>query len=640
VHWATDRPSSTTREDMRRALLIDTLGASAECSRTLAHLWPLLQRLGFEHLEQCVGSVATRQGVLDAVGSWVDRAEAGDSCLFYYFGHGKRVRFMDGTEPATDEDLIGLEVAKGAGVGTVLNVELSRELARLERRCGDEGSVVAIIDCCHASGAVRDGRAAAAITTRPGYDVLHPQLEDWSRALLAELGAPRHEPLAVDGHPGIVQLAATSAWRSAFQTAPESHLGLMTAVLVETLVEALARGVRVDEQLCWGMLVHRIRERVVQAKHLEEQWVTVSGPQDRALFVPRRVEMPRAVGFVSIDAGHGYLRAGSLGGVRVGDRWAVVEPWLGQDGAVELLARGMVVAVEVNRAELRLDTPLDLATGQVQACAVMTRAACPMVVCFGTPRGGTSTSGAESLAAGSEWLRPAIASVMDAGGRVQVLDDAGRSLLDVASGEQARVRQRLEDLARRQYLLDLLDQSLLHRGGEVDWRVWHHPHEDAEPRTLAPGTELRVGDGVSFELINRPDRRSRHWFLAIVHIDVGGRLTLMHMRQPEGVELGSRATELVGQRFGGGRRGIRLTWPNGTPEHTPLPASFVMLAARRPLNLANLVRWQVHDLDEAFEIQRVLRVRDPQGPRSGSTTHPPQLADDWAWRTLGFMLVP
>jgi uncharacterized caspase-like protein len=114
----------------------------------------LLQRkYDFTVIKTLEDQKATRAGILDAIrNDLIDDAAPGDVCLFYYAGHGSRVRNSKGGEPdGYDESLVPADSNQGA-----LDIR-DKELARLFLEALKKGvTLTAIFDSCH-SGSIGRG---------------------------------------------------------------------------------------------------------------------------------------------------------------------------------------------------------------------------------------------------------------------------------------------------------------------------------------------------------------------------------------------------------------------------------------------------------------------------------------------------
>jgi metacaspase-1 len=120
--------------------------------------------LGFKpgQIKIVMGADATKAGIVNAIEEWLVKGVGPkDRALFYYSGHGTRIRDRDGDESdGMDEALVPADVAKGERGWE--NVLLDDEFGPLLRKIPAR-EVVAFIDACH-SGTLTRSLAADAIS--------------------------------------------------------------------------------------------------------------------------------------------------------------------------------------------------------------------------------------------------------------------------------------------------------------------------------------------------------------------------------------------------------------------------------------------------------------------------------------------
>lgn len=546
----------------------------------------MLTKLGFGRVERCVGDRATRSRILGRLDALVSAAAPDDDCLVYYFGHGGRVRFPE-LPPPLDTHTFGYvtvhRAVRGGPFEAVLDRELSTRLTALDARCGN---VTAILDCCFSGELVRDGEP------HPSDERREP-VHDW----VAEATATRDDALAVDSHPRIVRITGASPKREAYATERSGrHIGRLTEGLLAVLEDA---GDRWNE-LTWGTLGHRVREHVIGALQMEGQWINVAGPRTRRVFGRESAALPGTVPFVpGEEAGRGWLRAGWHQGVSVGDRWAILDARIGDEGP-RVLATAHVDAVERNRAAVVVEGETELAPGS-PAHPTAVHSPLPVAVDDETLRDAVEASA---------WLTTSPEGAVrvtrdEAGLRI---DDEGRPPVVVPDAAQAIAV--LEDRARLATLLATLGEHPRSRT-PVQWS-WRRIGE-TEPRP-ASGSELTAGDRIRIDL-RFESRAPLHWFVSVLYADPAGRLHLLNARMPEGIELGPGSRDSIGVRLDRDSQGLPLPWPRGV-QADAAPASLIVLASRRPMPLEHLATARPADDDEAFALQgmraETLRSRAPE----------------------------
>lgn len=528
-----------------RALLVVLPDPELAGEEALARVAAALSEFGFEDLATLPeGPTLTPKAVHAAIDALIDRVGPDDPCVFYYFGHGGRVRFEGLPGPAEDRAYAFLRCGEQReGFDGLLDVALSHRLARLARACGN---LTVILDACHSATIVR-----SSARRRPA--------PAWVCDELAALAGD--DELAGASQSATVRIAGATPWsRAQTQSGARGLLGRLTVHLCEELHAIASRAASVS----WDALAHRLRGRIIATARSEHQWLVVAGPRERGLFSSRPTSDARSVGFVATSPASGWIWAGALQGVELGDAWLVANL---EDQAV---ARGVVVEVGLNRARLELDRELEsLAHGHAR----LVRAQRPSRVELDARLRGTF---AERLAR-SAWLREAIPELDDPSARLEldgdallVTDLAGRwPSLRFARDEHEAAFELLDDRARSGRLLGITS-------GAPSLRV------EGLPNTL------RAGDPLVLRLECDPSEPDC-WFVQLVLVDGLGRAWLLAPSQPEGIELCRGELE---------SHALRVSWP-AQASGDALPCSVVVLACGRPLQLGHLARPHPDD-HEAF----------------------------------------
>ena len=580
-------PSTMTR----RALLIGVPGGGINVGLAAERLTPVLTTLGFT-IERRTDNRATRAGILAGLDRLIELSEPGDAVFIHYFGHGGRVQFTDVDTDQVFGYVTCTKSLRGA-FEAVLDVELSARLSELDARCGN---VTIMLDCCFSAELVRSGE--------PDVPLASHRLEPapaWAAELSMLSMAPKVD-LALDSHPRIVRLCAASPKREGFAAVRGGrHIGRLTEAFLAALEEVGEDWTK----LCWDTFSHRLREHVVEALAMEGQWVALAGPRSRRLFSTQTVELPGSVGFVPSDEpGVGWLRAGWQQGVGVGDRWAILDPRV--DEAPRILVEATVSAVERNRATL-----------QLAATSEPLRAGMPAIV-LGLHEPLAVEVEDPAWIASSAWVRAAdsASARVRREGEALIVEDLAGTRPPLRVLDSARALALLEERAR----VEALDRSLAGQDQSECPLVWSWSLIDAPGRALPDsGATLHAGDRIRVDLRLPADAPPFNWFVSLVLVDVAGQLRLLSTRMPEGIELAPGDAEVVGVRLGRrGAQGIELRWA-AEVEADEGPASLRILASRRPIELAHIVRPQALDDDDALALQgltgETMRDRKPEHTR-------------------------
>lgn len=598
----------------------------------------LLDDLGGWSITVCTGAEATRPRVLQALEAMVSACEPDDACLFYFFGHGGVVRFSELHGELGRRAVFYLATLRPVGsrerVG-VLDIEISDALARLDVVCGN---VTAIIDCCHAAGIVRDG---------PIPTVAAPA---WVRPLDEDEGRPWL--LAAEGHPRVLRLLGSSAQRSAYAAKHTGGLyGLLTKSFVALVREA---GLRCD-RLTWDVVVHRLREWVSQQRGTEEQRLVLAGPRHRLLFSRHTAPQLHSAAFIpGRTAGRGWLRAGVVQGVRVGDRWGIADLLLDDELQPRLLAEAEVRAVDLDCAEVvlsgsavqpplgaaafvqRLEQRLPVALEGLPALADALQGSGLV-----RPVAGGTTGVVARACRASSWAQ--------ANEVIDVRDDRGLPIWLGISADTEGLRgvvELLEDRARAHRLEDSLATASPSASHDIDL-VWHWGiiGPEQEPRALpivassstSPLPRIHAADTVWVELSHR-GLTPRQWFASVLEINLEGRPRLLNTHQPDGIEVVPGVTCHVGLRGHRHRQGLTYQWSARVPADGPRPARLLVLASHRPFSLGHLARHAEPDDAAAFAAQGL--SLEAAGATRGDAPRPFVTTTQWTWGQICFEVDP
>jgi hypothetical protein len=540
----------------------------------------LLEQLGGWSMDVIEGHAATRAGILDGLGRLASSVEPEDDVLFYFFGHGGAVRFTDAPAQLGDRPVFYLSASRrhaSEEMTGVLDMEMSTILADIDEVCGN---VSVILDCCHSAQIVR-GR------------VREEAAPSWLRD--AEL---EHTPRP--GH-RIVRLTASSSLNYAFARRLENgSLGLLTEGFVNLVREADGA----IDRLCWDTVAHRVREYALQARRNEEQWVTLAGPGHRLLFSREHVVLPRSVGFVADrdDAG-GWLRAGLLQGVELGDVWGIAGLTLDARHQPLIRTEVRVVDLDLNRARVEsLDGSAEVNCLPDGSSALLLRArerraivvdgpppmqhavADSALVCLANP-GGSSVWASLSWDVHTDRVDLRLRRT---DGSVELADsfsDPGTAII-WAIGV-------LEDWARGQIFLTALERCPVVASEQPVAITWRHREQGPDQSLPVDDgvVELQDSDQLSFGLHHR-GLTPETWYVSAVEIGIDGHATLVDPSEPDG-----RAVEPVEPQHGQSRSrracnfelGHSFVWPRGVARGQTRPVTLVFLMSLRPIELGHLV---------------------------------------------------
>lgn len=621
---------------MRRALLV---GVADEDPQQVLRPGPsldaiagLLRDLGGWTITRIEGQQADRATILRALENLAVAVEADDCVLLYWIGHGGVVHIHDLPPPLGGRSVFYLTSFRPGArrFEGVLDIELSLVLARVARICAN---VSVLIDSCYSARLIRG----------PAWDCR--ESPTWLRELATRLPDPSDcdALLHPSSHPNIVRLAGSSSLRMSYaDRQDDGHLGRLTSLFCELVREA---DLQID-RLTWDTLAHRVREQAIWRLGCEEQWVSLAGPRSRLLFSTREAPLARTVGFVPCESDEGgWIRAGALQGVRIGDEWTLIELTLDEHLHPRSRACLRVTAVDLNRALLE-PIVTDLGARSIAApgtSALLTAAAMRELVVVDGPAAlgeAVERSAWLSVADRSEDSFASIRWNADAVEVTPMRDGfAGARFAAEPHGLVSAI-ERVEDWARARRLLDIAGaRSSTEPSGPLTLLIARERGPDLHDERLAIDRchRLHVGDRV--RLTVRCGRTPDGWFVSPILIDVAGRPRLLEDAEPDGREIVAGDVVTLGDNPHRRQQGVELSWPSWPNwPNWPIdvvadrsrPLTIIVLASRRPIALGHLVARPSSGIPSDVPRRTRARVRGhlPQPrPRTG-----PELATDWtAW---------
>lgn len=576
----------------KRGLLIGSAtGGLSGVSHDIAAMARWLGSLGF--LLDCREGVdATREGVFEGLERLIRDAKAGDAVVIYYSGHGGHSQVCatqrmvgERIAPRAVQYLVPTDHDKHEAFRGIFRAELSLAMQRLAEKTSN---ITMMLDCCHSTDMVRHGD-----------DMLKGRVEPWGEGIEAHMAWLLEQGCDVERLPelrnsSVVLLSACEAARQAFEISRPSdgaRCGLFTDCLLGVVGELSTL-----DGVSWDALMGRVVRRVRRCRAYQRPQVT--GPSARALFSERR---QRAIGALSVflSSGRWCLEAGEAAGLKPGDRYQLVDPLAGDPRVV---AEAEVSEVAAGRAALTVE-PVQARTIESGMIALPRPGGPAHLRCRvdGTGPLADELRGRLPRLAGVEVVDektpgPLAFTADVTGDRVQIRGNDGARLRRPwrdepameSSSRRARLDELLADVRRLSRGIELVALARDLRERIVPRRLshaleWGVVDRDGRPRRLPlRGAELTVGDRIFLAIENMSP-----WAIHVSIFDVGvGRaVTLLNPNEPEGIDLGSGETEIIGAPEYRSLSGLELQWPQDTPRDGPREESLVIFVSRDPLPL-------------------------------------------------------
>ncbi len=610
---------------MQRALLIgsQTYGLLG-VHHDLDLMEGTLSRLGFSCT--CLTDAdATREGMLAGLRELIATTTSDDAALIYYSGHGglvtnpnHRAPTRDGSprnnaalEPRFYQYIVPTDHTRQSFRG-VLSAELAAILAELSAKTAN---VTSILDCCHSGSMLRGEYRPKALSDKPWLFKIDKHIQ-WLREQGYDLSA---RAAYVEGNPNAIRLTACMSSESAYEHTDGSGLsgGVMTKALVEVLREILDT----DGPLpTWDAIGSRVKG-LVKLK-FSAQNPSLAGPIGRRWLSTKSIQHTDIFTYLQTSGGEHRLKAGSLQGIRSGDRFLVMPLNAGRADRALALAEAVATVVSGHISHLRLSCLPGKTAPPSGARAFrheVERTRLPVRLLAEVPGFREAIAVSPRLMLAADNHAPTddlLASIVPSSvqNTVEIVDDQSRLVRLVPlpsqateaanSGDQGSapsiktIVATLDQLARVQELLGLRSgqkQAELPSPPEVQWGQV----VDGQTRSLPlSGALLSPRDTIYVRVTNK---RRTPLYITILGVGISRSIHVLTRSQPEGIELRPSehytlgADEPTGQVFG-----IPLVWPAELPPREAQPMALVIVASDMACDLRSLESdiVAVHDLLE------------------------------------------
>jgi len=194
----------------------------------------VLKTLRFD-VTQLLDRDATRQRVLDTLGTLVRSAQPGEMIVFQYSGHGTQAEDLNGDESDRyDEALVPIDYQSGA-------LLIDDDLADVYRQLPAGAVLTLFMDCCHSGTNSRFApidRTNARGSERRRFLPLTPELQEAHRQYRAREGSPA-PTTAEESLPGVIHFAACLDNQFAYESSGQGHF---TRIATADLTAAVTSG--------------------------------------------------------------------------------------------------------------------------------------------------------------------------------------------------------------------------------------------------------------------------------------------------------------------------------------------------------------------------------------------------------------
>lgn len=147
----------------------DTTWGKIHGDNDVHYVVQMLHQMGYTDIKTLKNEQATKQAMVDAFVSLVNRCQKGDVVYVHYSGHGQLMTDLDGDEALKwnnshaqwDEAWIPYDAYMAYGPNDrgekhFCDDEVARYLEKIRNKIGEQGEIVVVVDACHSGDATRD----------------------------------------------------------------------------------------------------------------------------------------------------------------------------------------------------------------------------------------------------------------------------------------------------------------------------------------------------------------------------------------------------------------------------------------------------------------------------------------------------
>lgn len=586
----------------KRALLIgsrtkDLEGQELQGTENDVQIMTLvLKKYGFEII-RCIGSNATRDGILSAWQAIIAATSADDAVVIYYSGHGSYVEFEpDEWEDHLKRDSIKYIVPTDIEQSTeddfrgILDIELSCILRDTTERTRN---VTLILDCCFSGHMIRGPSHGIRLVSKYRSTPEKYNIRKHAKGLRLDERLPGE--LLVERNQNAVRIAAAASTESAYEY--ENQQRQIVGILTDTLAEALEE--TFDRDISWRTTLLRVCE-IVRTRSSDPRYQRnlqhpqAEGPDTRILFSTK--ERVSRAHLIKKESKEVILQAGSVAGVRVGNVYVIMPcGFEGIDSARQIgkvrvtSMNGFTSKVEFIEPERSIISEVALAFLEI---AALYKQPALFPDDFEALRQRLEKSEFLRKHDADEECKP-IVSFETKGNKLRAHNNLGTLFFE----QQATSDISLENLVEAAVLgaenLALAQNILQCEGGNAGEALDHmigiefgfvSRGSQRKPVTQDGSAVIIEGQRVYLELWNGGDAT---FFVSVFDVNAAGDIALVSQSEPNGIELTPGKTHTLGTRYGR-LNGLKISWPKKVPKAVSIEETLIFVITSAGVDLRPL----------------------------------------------------
>lgn len=554
----------------------------------------VLKKYGFE-ISRCIGSNATRNGILAAWQAIISATSADDAVVIYYSGHGSCVEFEpDEWDDHHKRDSVKYIVPTDIEQSTeddfrgILDIELSYKLHDTTERTRN---VTLILDCCFSGHMVRGESHGIRLVSKCRSTTEKYNIRRHAKGL--RLDEMHRGELLVEGNPNAVRIAAAASTELAYEY--ENQQSQTVGILTDTLAEALNE--TFDQDISWRTTLLRVCE-IVRTKssdpHYQRnlQHPQAEGPDTRILFSTR--EMVSGAHLIKMESKEAILQAGSVAGVRVGNVYVVMPCGFERIDSTKQIGKVNVISMNGFTSKVEFIEPERFIIPEVALAFLETAAPYkqPALVPddFESLLQRVGKSDLLRKLDANEKCKPIVRFEKE-GNKLLARNSHGTLFFE----QQTTFDNSLEDLVEAAVLgaenLALAQNILQCEGGDAGEALDHKIGIEfglvsggRQPLTQDGSAIITEGQRVYIELWNGGDTT---FFVSVLDVNAAGDIALISKSEPSGIELTPGKTHTVGRTYGRWY-GLKISWPKKVPKAVSIEETLLFIITSAGVDLRPL----------------------------------------------------
>lgn len=581
----------------------------------------LKSKYGFE-ITRCIGSNATRDGILTAWQSIISETSAGDAVVIYYSGHGSCVEFEpDEWEDDPKRDSVKYIVPTDIEQSTeddfrgILDIELSHKLHDTTERTRN---VTLILDCCFSGHMVRKTSHGIRLVSKCRSTTEKYNIRKHAKGL--RLDEMHRGKLLVEGNPNAVRIAASASTEFAYEY--KNQQGETVGILTDTLAEALNE--TFDQDISWRTTLLRVCE-IVRTKSSDPlyqrnlQHPQAEGPDTRILF--STVEMVSGAHLIKMESKEAIIQAGSVAGVRVGNVYVIMPCGFERIDSTRQIGKVKVISMngftsKTEFMEMERSHTFEEALAFLETAAPYKQ---PALVPDYFEALWQRVEKSELLRKldTNEECKP-IVTFEKEGNTLLARNSHGTLFFE----QQATFNNSMENLVEAAVLgaenLAHAQNILQCEGGVEEEKLDHNlgiefgiVSAEWEPKSLTQDGSAVITEGQRI-YIGLFNGGKTTFFVSVLDVNAAGDIALVSKSEPKGIEFTPGKERTLGSRYGR-LNGLKISWPKKVPKADSIEETLLFIITSAGVDLRPLTNQRLTFPKSRGNISKFLKASNDRG---------------------------